>query len=618
MRFKRLYIENIGSIESKTIDFTANPLGSASLFLISGPTGSGKSIILDAVCLALYGKAVRLEKVSNRESYIDIEFNCAADGSISLSDPRQLVRRGTTSACAELVFDGNDGREYTASWNATRGKKKNLNTRLTTSRHIKSADGSIDCNKENECNDCIASANVVGLKFDEFCRTTLLAQGEFTKFLDSDTKEKANILEKVTGTEKFSKIGELINIKFKAIQESARDLLRNINDEDKQPMKDEERQAQVEEEKELETNRKGLDYERKLLAAKKGILDRQSVNEGNDAKADENLRMAAAQKATDGYKDAVRTSTDWKASIEARASLKTRDEAKATMENALGKRAEMGKVYTSLAGNLFWLKDSLGQFSRLDKEISDTVEKLRKAREDHARLNPDALAEEGKRLSGEKAVLEQILKQAQVWLTGQRSIIRPDVIKAFTLEQSALYAASQNASRKFWADQEKQNEAQGKYDKVFAGFQDHAAAVRTTLKGGDICPVCGNVVKQILTDETIASILKPYRDSIEKAKRSVDAAKEECDDVIVTITNASKAKDGQISVWQGRNTEVTESSNKITSLVTQLSTLQQKSSARTLLVETITRITDIKAKVKSALGVEEPVSPVNIYKISRF
>ena len=177
MKFKKLTIKNIGSIESKTIDFTANPLGSASLFLISGPTGSGKSIILDAVCLALYGKAVRLEKVSNRESYMDPQFNCTADGSISLSDARQLVRRGTTSACAELVFEGNDGREYTASWNATRGKKENIKSRLTASRHIKSADGSVDCNKENECNDCIASANVVGLKFGEFCRTTLLAQG---------------------------------------------------------------------------------------------------------------------------------------------------------------------------------------------------------------------------------------------------------------------------------------------------------------------------------------------------------------------------------------------------------------------------------------------------------
>ena len=76
MKFKQLTIKNIGSIESKTIDFTANPLGSASLFLISGPTGSGKSIILDSICLALYGKAVRLEKVSNRENYMDPEFNC--------------------------------------------------------------------------------------------------------------------------------------------------------------------------------------------------------------------------------------------------------------------------------------------------------------------------------------------------------------------------------------------------------------------------------------------------------------------------------------------------------------------------------------------------------------
>ena len=79
MKFKKLTIKNIGSIESKTIDFTANPLGSASLFLISGPTGSGKSIILDSICLALYGKAVRLEKVSNRENYMDPEFNCTAD-----------------------------------------------------------------------------------------------------------------------------------------------------------------------------------------------------------------------------------------------------------------------------------------------------------------------------------------------------------------------------------------------------------------------------------------------------------------------------------------------------------------------------------------------------------
>ena len=149
-------------------------------------------------------------------------------------------------------------------------------------------------------------------------------------------------------------------------------------------------------------------------------------------------------------------------------------------------------------------------------------------------------------------------------------------------------------------------------DKVFAGFQDHAAAVRATLKEGDICPVCGNIAKKILTDETIASILKPYMDGIQQAKRSVDTARKECEDVIISIIKESKAKDGQISAWQVRNTEITESSNKITSLVTQLSTLQQKSSEKASVVETIRRITDVKAKVKSALGVEEPASPVKI------
>lgn len=608
MRFKQLTIINIGSIECKTIDFTSSPLDSASLFLISGPTGSGKSIILDAVCLALYGKAVRLEKVSNRENYMDPQFNCTADGSISLSDARQLVRRGTTSAYAGLVFDGNDGREYTASWKATRGKKENINKRLTASRHIKAADGSIDCNRETDCNECIASANVVGLKFDEFCRTTLLAQGEFTKFLDSDTKEKADILEKVTGTEKFSKIGELINIKFKEIQESAKDLLDDINDEEKQPMKDGDRQALVDEDKELDDRRKVQTDAKALASGKKGILERQKANADNDAKADESLKTAAAQKATDGYKSAVKTSDDWKASLEARAALDARDKAKATMADAFNKRSDLEKTYTSLAGNLVWLKDSLEQFIDLEKEISDTKESLQKARENHAKLNPEALAEKGKKLRGEKMVLEQILKQAQIWLTGQRDIIKQEVIDAFTPEQRALYNTTLSAARKFWAAQKKQKEAQNKYDEVFAGFQDHAAAVRATLKEGDSCPVCGNVVKIILTDETIATILKPYKDVIEEAWSAVDMAKNECDDVIVSITDESTAKDNEISDWQGFNNKVVESSKKISSILEQLSVLQQRTATKTSIVDAIGRISPVMNKVQTMLGVGTPAS----------
>lgn len=612
MKFKRLTIRNIGSIENKTIDFTTDPLGSASLFLISGPTGSGKSIILDSICLALYGKAVRLDKVSNRENYMDPAFNCTADGSISLCDARQLVRRGTTSACATLVFDGNDGREYTASWIAARGKKENINTRLTASRRIIASDGTFDANKDAECNECIASAGVVGLKFDEFCRTTLLAQGEFTKFLDSDTREKANILEKVTGTEKFSKIGALINERFKEIQDSAQDLLRDINDEEKQPMKAEDRQSLGAEYKELGDMRLSLDCERKLASAKKGLLDRQAINDANDAKADARIRTAADQKATDGYKDAVRISADWKASLDARTALKAREEARIAMEKALARRSEMRRTYVLLAGSLIWLEDSLVQYSGLDKEMANANENLRKAREGYAKLNPEALAEEGRKLSEEKAVLEQILKQAQVWLTAKRAIVRQEVIDAFTPQQSALYHTSLGASRKYWMAQERQKVAQDRYDEVFAGFQDHAAAVRASLKEGDTCPVCGSIVTQILTDDAIARILKPYKDGIEEARGEVEVAKMGCDDVIVGITNASAAKDNQISVWQGHNAKVAEASERITSLVMQISTLQQRAATKTAIEEAVGRIISVKNRVRSALCAEDPTSPVKV------
>lgn len=610
MKFKQLTIKNIGSIESKTIDFTANPLGGASLFLISGPTGSGKSIILDAICLALYGKAVRLEKVSNRESYIDLEFNCAADGSISLSDARQLVRRGTTSACAELVFDGNDGREYAASWNATRGKKLNLNTRLTAKRHIKAVDGSVECNKEDECDACIASANVVGLKFGEFCRTTLLAQGEFTKFLDSDTKEKADILEKVTGTGKFSKIGERINEKFKEINESARTLLRDINDQEKQPMGVDERKALVDEDKELDDSRKTLVATKALASGKKGILDRQKTNADNDAKAERNLETAAEKKATEGYKSAVKTSADWKASLEARGSLKAREDAWKAMRRALDKKPGLTAAFETLFGGLIWLQESLSQFDELEKEIKTLECTLENARKEHANLHPDELAKEGSRLSSEKDMLDLIQKQAELWLSGKRTLIDQRTVGEFTPGQKAVFDDAFAKAGILWKATENTADARRKYDEVFAGFQDHAAAVRATLKEGDICPVCGNIVKSVLSDEIIETILNPYRKDINDAQEAVDRAKLDCDNVIQAIAEKSREKGLEISAWQVRNVEATNSANRIAAFVTQLSDLRQRASTRTSIEDAIRRISPVMEKVRTMLEAETPASVI--------
>ncbi len=211
-----MYIHNIASIEEAFIDFDAEPLKSSDLFLISGKIGAGKSTILDAICLALYGTTPRVN-VGTRDR-ID-----ANDDNLSGRDPRQLMRQNTGEASARLVFDGTDGNRYEAEWHVQRGALKKATSALSsdvwTLHNLTSGALLVgSTNKDKGIRNAVEKA--VGLDFEQFCRTTILAQGEFTKFLKSDESEKAAILEKITGTEIFSKIGARIFERTKERRES--------------------------------------------------------------------------------------------------------------------------------------------------------------------------------------------------------------------------------------------------------------------------------------------------------------------------------------------------------------------------------------------------------------
>ena len=216
MRIKQLYIHNIASIEEAFIDFDAEPLKSSDLFLISGKIGAGKSTILDAICLALYGTTPRVN--AGTRDRID-----ANDDNLSGRDPRQLMRQNTGEASAKLVFDGTDGNSYEAEWHVQRGALKKATSALSadvwTLHNLTSGELLVgSTNKDKGIRNAVEKA--VGLDFEQFCRTTILAQGEFTKFLKSDESEKAAILEKITGTEIFSKIGARIFERTKDRRES--------------------------------------------------------------------------------------------------------------------------------------------------------------------------------------------------------------------------------------------------------------------------------------------------------------------------------------------------------------------------------------------------------------
>ena len=190
MKIKQLHISNIASIIEATIDFTAQPLCDSDVYLITGDTGAGKTTILDAICLALFNNTPRLAK-----SLKVIVKN--GDDELTLRDPRRLMRRNTGEALVELIFEGNDGTDYKAEWQVQRGKTKKVDNKLTsinrsitnlaTGESIQSA-GVKDAELQAKI------AEVIGLDFDQFCRTTMLAQIEFTKFLSSAESERANIL----------------------------------------------------------------------------------------------------------------------------------------------------------------------------------------------------------------------------------------------------------------------------------------------------------------------------------------------------------------------------------------------------------------------------------------
>lgn len=217
MKLQKLTIHNIASIEDAEINFESNPLADSEVFLITGKTGSGKSTILDAICLALYGDTPRLDGTLMEGNIKENDENKAeeekkkddnpkeANKKVTLKDPRQLMRKNTGEAFVILNFIGSDGIHYEACWSVSRAYKKVTGKLQPKSWKLKNLDTDYTYTSDKEIKNEIFKA--IGLDFKQFCRTTLLAQGEFTKFLNSKDEDKAAILEKITGMDIYSKIG---------------------------------------------------------------------------------------------------------------------------------------------------------------------------------------------------------------------------------------------------------------------------------------------------------------------------------------------------------------------------------------------------------------------------
>ncbi|GAB5549127.1 MAG: hypothetical protein SangKO_088870 [Sandaracinaceae bacterium] len=200
MRILAIRGENLASLEGAfEISLAEGPLAQAGVFAICGATGAGKSTLLDAMCLALFDTAPRLN--GRGRSRVGRE-----DGDqLTLTDPRSLLRKGAGAGHAEVEFEGADGRVYRARWEARRARKRadgNLQPSTMTLLDVAAEKPLGD--KKTEVKQAVERA--LGLTFDQFRRSVLLAQGDFAAFLDADPKERADLLERMTGTEIYGVI----------------------------------------------------------------------------------------------------------------------------------------------------------------------------------------------------------------------------------------------------------------------------------------------------------------------------------------------------------------------------------------------------------------------------
>lgn len=214
MKILAIRLKNLASLAGPfEIDFTAEPLASAGLFAITGPTGAGKSTLLDALCLALFGAVPRLNNTGRDAKVPD------ADGEIATGDPRTLLRRGTGEGYAEVDFVGVDGRRYRARWEANRAREKAGGKLQASRQSLRDIDqDQLLASQKGEYKTQLETA--LGLNFEQFTRAVLLAQSEFSAFLKADDNDRSELLEKLTDTALYTRLGRRAFDKTKEAREA--------------------------------------------------------------------------------------------------------------------------------------------------------------------------------------------------------------------------------------------------------------------------------------------------------------------------------------------------------------------------------------------------------------
>lgn len=375
MKILRIRIHNMASIIDADINFERGPLASNPLFLITGPTGAGKSTILNCLCIALYNTAPAISNF-NKKGQTDIN-------NVQLSSPVTLIRQGARddratkqAAWVEVTFIGVDGVRYAATWSAhrVRARKgrdgaKRETVKYEVTRTLQHAD---QCEKISPSRNALS--DVLGLNYDQFTRTVVLAQGKFSEFLSADDGAKAALLEEITGTEEFSRIGALVH-STAAEKDRQLDLLRaEISGAELLSP-----EAEAELRAGSQALREGIEALTERAAAAASILkwiDTRAVYSHSLQRAQAELEQAREALNAPDAMQAIAHARAYDDTAAAREAMKKRDDSAARLADVTGKiRSTLERQLPPLAAALRWLRADTEAKRARELEIRQTIER---------------------------------------------------------------------------------------------------------------------------------------------------------------------------------------------------------------------------------------------------
>ena len=584
MILKKILIHNLASIEDAVIDFTESPLKDEPLFLINGPTGSGKSTILDAVCLALFGQTPRLFGVGEKSVRFSSPFREKEKGNvvtkndtISLDDVRQIMRRGTGECYAAVVFTTPDGTDYEARWTARKarnrvdGRLQGVSPSLTNLKTGISVTKSVA--KEVE--------QLIHLNYEQFCRTSMLAQGEFTKFLQSNSSEKSQILEKLTGTEIYSAISKKIaEMASRKKEEAAR---AHIQLEGIELLSDEQVAGIRDKISALEESVSTAGREKEVAEGKVKWLEESEKNAATLHEQQEALQVATAESRNEVFLQEAKRVQLYRQTEDPRRWMAEKNKHAGHVEMAEQLAGGYAQRYDRLQMRLSMLADlqQVGQWnasrSMLEKEqtlrqqlqlaetqlrkasdndrtmekkkadrptlekniekaeaglklssglVEKTQEEIEKAEEAAAAMKPDELQEKNSLLQNRRDNLTQsqadlrIFKQEQSALEEKKT--RAGNIRQ-TIERADAALPRLKSEEKM--AQEAHDSTARLYEVMKESISDGFTSVRRKLHQGDTCPLCGQTVDhQVATDSVFEKTVRPLEEAYEEAKSRLTKA----------------------------------------------------------------------------------------------